>query len=454
MNADFLKGKSVLVMGLGVFGGGVDSAKFAARFAKKVIITDKADERKLADSIKELEEFANIEFHISGHNQDDFTQADVIIVNPAVDEANLYIESAKRKPAKGRGLAKGGNKLITSQMEIFFQLCSAKIVAITGSNGKSTTTALTAHLLKSIKDRNVFLSGNIGNLPLLETLDKIKSNDIVVLEMSSFQLEQLARIKKSPYVGCITNIAPNHLDRHKTMENYCNAKESIFRFQKSGDVVVLNAYDEKCLEWFKKYKKTDRKCYLFDREKLDSRLKKVFKLLGRANRENLAAAVTIAHHFGLTDEQLTEAVSSFVSLPHRLQLVGTVNGARYYNDSIATTPESTVVGVEAFSEPKILIAGGYDKGLDFDKMAQEISDKLKALILIGQTADKIEQSIKKTGKVPPIYRAGSLAEAVKKAQEVSVSGDVVLLSPACASYDMFVNFVQRGNVFAELVKQL
>ena len=288
MNADFLKGKSVLVMGLGVFGGGVDSAKFAARFAKKVIITDKADEKKLADSIKELQQFKNIEFHIGGHNIKDFTEADVIIVNPAVDEANPYIDAAKTK-----------NKLITSQMEIFFQLCPAKIVAITGSNGKSTTTALTAHLLKNIKNGKVFLSGNIGNRPLLETLDKIKSNDIVVLEISSFQLEQLARIKKSPYVGCITNIAPNHLDRHKTMENYCNAKENILRFQKADDVAILNAYDEKCLEWFKKYKKTARNCFLFDREKLDSRLTAAFKLPGKANRENLAAAVTIAHHFGL-----------------------------------------------------------------------------------------------------------------------------------------------------------
>lgn len=443
MNADFLKGKSVLIMGLGVFGGGVDCAKFAARFAKKVIVTDKTDEKKLADSIRELGKFKNIEFHLSGHNIEDFMQADVIIVNPAVDEANPYIDAAKSE-----------NKLITSQMEIFFQLCPEKIVAITGSNGKSTTTALTAHLLKSIKDRNIWLSGNIGNCPLLETLDKIKSNDTVVLEISSFQLEQLARIKKSPFIGCITNIAPNHLDRHKTMENYCKAKESIFRFQKSGDVVVLNAYDEKCLEWFKKYKKTDRKCYLFDREKLDGRLTKVFKLPGKANKENLAAAVTIAHHFGLADEQLTDTVGSFVSLPHRLQLVGTVNGVRYYNDSIATTPESTVVGVEAFGEPKILIAGGYDKGLDFDNMAQAISDKLKALILIGQTADKFEQSIKKTGKVPPIYRAASLAKAVNKAKELSTPGDVVLLSPACASYDMFTNFVQRGNMFADLVSQL
>ncbi len=443
MNVDFLKGKSVVVMGLGVFGGGVDTAKFAARYAKKVIVTDKGDEKKLAGSIKELESFKNIEFHIGGHQISDFTNSDVIIVNPAVDEANQYIKAAKEK-----------NKLITSQMEIFFRLCPAKIVAITGSNGKSTTTALTAHLLKNIKSGQVFLSGNIGNRPLLETLEQIKKDDIVVLEISSFQLEQLARIKKSPYIGCITNIAPNHLDRHKTMENYCNAKENIFRFQKAGDVAVLNVYDDKCLEWYEKYKKTGRKCYLFDREKLDSRLTAVLKLPGKANRENLAAAVTIAHHFGLTDEQLIESVGSFVSLPHRLELVGTVNGVRYYNDSIATTPESTVVGVEAFSEPKVLIAGGYDKGLDFDKMAQAISGKLKALILIGQTADKIEQSVKKTGKVPPIYRAGSLAEAVNKAEEISTSGDVVLMSPACASYDMFVNFVQRGNMFAEMVSKL
>lgn len=430
-------------MGLGVFGGGVDTAKFAARYAKKVIVTDKGDEKKLAGSIKDLEQFKNIVFHIGGHQTADFTDSDVIIVNPAVDEANEYIDAAKSK-----------NKLITSQMEIFFQLCPARIAAITGSNGKSTTTALTAHLLKNYKSGNVWLSGNIGNRPLLETLEQIKSNDIVVLEISSFQLEQLVRIKKSPHVGCITNIAPNHLDRHKTMENYCTAKENILRFQNKGDAAVLNQYDDKCLEWYEKYKNIGRNCFLFDREKLDSRLTEVFKLPGKANRENLAAAVTIAHYFGLKDEDLIESVASFISLPHRLQLVGTVNGVRYYNDSIATTPESTVVGVEAFSEPKILIAGGYDKGLPFDEMAKKISGKLKALILIGVTADKIEQSIKKTGTIPPIYRAKTLADAVNKAKELATSGDVVLMSPACASYDMFVNFVQRGNMFAHLVANL
>lgn len=238
------------------------------------------------------------------------------------------------------------------------------------------------------------------------------------------------------------------------MDNYCNAKENILRFQNAGDVAVLNAYDEKCRQWYEKYKNTNRKCVLFDRETLDSKLTAVFKLPGRANRENLAAAVTIAHHFDLKDEDLIESVASFASLPHRLQLVGTVNGVRYYNDSIATTPESTVVGVEAFSEPKILIAGGYDKGLDFDKMAQAISDKLKALILIGQTADKIELSVRKTGNIPLIYRAKSLADAVNKAKEISNPGDVVLLSPACASYDMFVNFIQRGNQFGQLVNKL
>jgi UDP-N-acetylmuramoylalanine--D-glutamate ligase len=443
MKMDFLKGKTVVIMGLGVFGGGVDTAKFAARFAKKVIVTDKGDEKKLAGSIKELEQFNNIEFHIGGHQTSDFTDSDVIIVNPAVDENNPYIDAAK---SKGR--------LITSQMEIFFQLCPAQIAAITGSNGKSTTTSLTAHLLKNYKKGNVWLSGNIGNHPLLETLDQIKANDIVVLEISSFQLEQLGRIKRSPHVSCITNIAPNHLDRHKTMENYCAAKENIVRFQNAGDAAVLNAYDESCLKWYEKYKKTERKCFLFDREKVDSKLTSVFKLPGKANRENLAAAVTIAHFFGLKDSDLVASVESFVSLPHRLQLVGTVNGTRYYNDSIATTPESTVVGVEAFSEPKILIAGGYDKGLPFEAMAKAISSKLKALILIGVTADKIEKCIRDTGTVPPIYREKTLQDAVNRARTVSAPGDVVLMSPACASYDMFLNFVQRGNMFAEMVSNL
>jgi UDP-N-acetylmuramoylalanine--D-glutamate ligase len=449
MDTNFLNSKIVVVMGLGVFGGGVDTAKFAGRFAKKVIVADKGDEKKLAESIKELAAYKNIEFHLGEHRLADFTDSDVIIVNPAVDENNPYIEAAKK-----------AGVLITSQIEIFFQLCPAKIVAITGSNGKSTTTALAAHLLENAKDGsgkkygNVFLSGNIGNRPLLEILDQIKSDDIVVLEISSFQLEQLARIKKSPNISCMTNLAPNHLDRHKTMENYAGAKENIFRFQHKGDFAVLNAYDEQCLEWFEKYKDTDRKCILFDREKLDRKLTADFKLPGRANRENLAAAVAICRCFNLKNEQIVEAIGSFKSLPHRLELVGTAGGVRYYNDSIATTPESTVVAVEAFSEPKILIAGGSEKGLPFDEMARAISGKLKALILIGVTADKIEQSIRKADKVPPIYRAATLAEAVQKAKEVSTAGDVVLLSPACASYDMFVNFVQRGNMFAEMVGKM
>ncbi|MFA6186323.1 MAG: UDP-N-acetylmuramoyl-L-alanine--D-glutamate ligase [Phycisphaerae bacterium] len=449
MDAAFLRDKIVAVMGLGVFGGGVDTAKFAARFAKKVIVADKGDEKKLAGSIKELAGLKNVEFHLGEHRLEDFTSSDVIIVNPAVDENNQYIDMAKKAGA-----------LITSQIEIFFQLCPAKIVAITGSNGKSTTTALTAHLLQNAKGGsgslygNVFLSGNIGNRPLLEVLEQIKTDDIVVLEISSFQLEQLARIKKSPYISCMTNLAPNHLDRHITMENYAAAKENIFRFQNAGDFAVLNAYDQQCLKWFEKYKKTGRECVLFDREKLDGKLTASFKLPGRANRENLAAAVQMCRCVGLKDEQLIDAIGSFKSLPHRLELVGTVNGVRYYNDSIATTPESTVVAIEAFTEPKILIAGGSEKGLPFDEMAKAISGKLKTLILIGVTADKIEQAIRKTGTVPPIYREKTLQDAVNRAKEVSASGDVVLLSPACASYDMFVNFVQRGNMFAEMVKKM
>ncbi|MBN1788416.1 MAG: UDP-N-acetylmuramoyl-L-alanine--D-glutamate ligase [Sedimentisphaerales bacterium] len=443
MSINLLKDKSVVIMGLGVFGGGLDSAKFAARFAKKVVVTDTADEKKLAETINQLKQFDNIDFHLGGHQISDFTDSDVIIVNPAVDEANPYIDAAKSK-----------GKLITSQMELFFQLCPAKIVAITGSNGKSTTTALTAHLLKNIKTGKVFLGGNIGNLPLLETLKQIKDNDIVVLEISSFQLEQLVRIKKSPHIACVTNIAPNHLDRHKTMENYCSAKENIFRFQKPGGIAVLNTCDEKCRQWYEKYKQTSRKCILFDREKLDSKLTEIFKLPGAANRENLAAAVTIAGCFGLKDIDLAESIGSFVSLPHRLELIREVDGVRYYNDSIATTPESTIVAVQAFDEPKILIAGGYDKGLNFDQMAEVICDKIKALILIGQTADKIERSARRTGKIAQIYRVKSLSEAVNQAGKISVSGDIVLLSPACASYDMFVNFADRGKQFGELVKQL
>ena len=526
---NFYKDKTILVMGLGRFGGGVDATKFAASTGAKVIVTDLAPEAQLSNSIKQLEEFPHIEFHLGSHDPADFQQADIIIANPAVPPNNEFLQLARRH-----------NKYVTSQIEIFFEICPTPIIGITGANGKSTTAALTAHLLRgktedriqkteyrrqntedrikisSIEHRassnefviaseakqsqttqyairntqyeNVWLSGNIGNEPLLTTIDQIGPNDLVVLELSSFQLEQLAQIQKAPNVSLLTNLTPNHLDRYRTLGDYCAAKENIFKFQALDKnclaVSIFNAEDEIATQWFEKYRKdAGRICIRFSADDVSQDIRDKFTLPGRANLSNLAAAIAIAKHFGVDDDQIKKSLPVFKALPHRLEFIGQINGVRWYNDSKATTPQSAIAALEAFDQPTIIIAGGYDKHLPFDEFGQKIAQKAKSAILIGQTAPKIADAIKnakmslrgKEAFSPERSRRGSnlnerntqyairntqveivnsLAQAVELAAKLADAGDVVLLSPACASYDMFENYEQRGREFTRLVQAL
>jgi len=436
-------------MGLGRFGGGVDTAKFACRAGAKVTVTDLATAEKLKDSIGQLKEFPEIEYHLGSHAFADFEEAEVVIANPAVPNDNKFLEAARKT-----------GRLVTSQIGIFFELCPAVIIGITGANGKSTTTALTAHLLRANNKRKVWLSGNIGNEPLLTTIDEIRQDDLVVLELSSFQIEQLARVSKMPQVALLTNLTPNHLDRYGTFENYCAAKENIFKFQKPMEdllpVSIFNAEDKIAAEWFEKYSKDkSRICKKFSPENVSEEIRSAYTLPGRVYLSNLAAALVIARHFGVDDKNVIKSLPKFKSLPHRLELVAEIKGVRWYNDSKATTPASAIVALEAFEQPEIIIAGGYDKHIPFDELGEKIAMKAKAAILIGQTAKKIADAIKACPKQQPIIRfASSLTEAVQTANELAVGGDVVLLSTACASYDMFENYEQRGSQFIELVRRM
>jgi UDP-N-acetylmuramoylalanine--D-glutamate ligase len=373
--------KKVLIMGLGRFGGGVDCAEFAARAGAKVTVTDSAPAEKLSGSIDKLKEFPDIEFHLGSHDPDDFRQADIIIANPAVTDDNEFLEIARRN-----------NKFITSQINIFFELCPAQIIGITGANGKSTTTALAAHLLRNTSIENVWLSGNIGNQPLLTILDKIKADDLVVLELSSFQLESLAQIAKAPRVALLTNLTPNHLDRHGTFENYCAAKENIFKYQKLNDnlpaVSIFNAEDKIASEWFEKFNKdSGRMCIRFSGDDVSKDIRDSFTLPGRANLSNLAASIAIAMYFGIDDEHIKISLPEFKPLPHRLEFIAEINGVSWYNDSIATTPQSAIAALEAFEEAKIIIAGGYDKNLPFDELGQKIAAGAKAAVTRLKTQD-------------------------------------------------------------------
>jgi len=442
-------------MGLGGFGGGVDVVKFAHKAGAEVAVTDLKPEEKLRKALEQLKDLAGIRFRLGSHSADDFEQADIVIANPAVPDDNEFLR-----------LARAHGKFVTSQVNIFFELCPALIVGVTGANGKSTTAALAAHLLcagtgqSGFAFRRVWLSGNIGNAPMLEALEQIRSNDLVVLELSSFQLEQLAWIEKAPHIAVLTNLTPNHLDRHGSFENYCAVKENIFRFQRpSADepaVSLFNGEDRIASQWFEKYKgQPGRVCIRFFADDVPKRVRDKFNLPGRANLANLAAAWTIAKYFDVDDERIEQALTAFKSLPHRLELVATVDGIRWFNDSISTTPASSIVALEAFEDPKIIIAGGYDKALPFDQLGAKIAADAKAAILTGTTAHKIAEAI----RTCPQNRArieftDSLAAAVEKAHELAEPGDVVLLSPACASYDMFDNFEHRGREFVRLVRNL
>ena len=451
MDIKDFSGKSVLVMGLGKFGGGVDSAAFAAKAGARVTVTDTAGKEALKEAIEKLSCF-DINYHLGDHISSDFDgtgDTDIIIVNPAVPPENEFLRAAE-----------AAGKKITSQIEIFFELCPAGIVGITGANGKSTTTALTAHLLSETVDpsRKVWLGGNIGNRPLLEIVDQIAENDIVVLEISSFQAEQLARTKKAPHISLITNLTPNHLDRHGTFAEYCAAKEYLFKYQDKDEdlpaVSIFNAEDAVTRGLFEKYSsESGRICRAYRAADVPEELANVFGLAGKMNLSNLGGALAVADYFEIDRSKLSKAVSSFKALPNRLELVAEIDGVKWYDDSIATTPDSAIAALEAFDAPRIIIAGGYDKKLPFDKFAASIAINAKAAILIGQTAEVIEEEIRKAGKGNmKVEIAGSMEKAAAAAAEIAESGDVVLMSPACASYDMFENYRQRGEVFAAAVK--
>jgi len=454
MDRNYFKDKRVVIMGLGRFGGGLDSAMFMSKAGASVLVTDLSKKADLEEPIRALKVY-DIEYRLGEHCEDDFRDADVLIVNPAVPPDNKFIKITRKA---------GG--LVTSQMELFFQMCPARIVGITGANGKSTTTSLTAHLLKSACGQqgsgyeNVWLGGNIGYQPLLDIVDQIRPDDLVVLEISNFQLEQLAQIQAAPDIALITNLTANHLDRHGTFEAYCRVKEGIFKYQKSRAgtpaASIFNAEDAITRAWYQKYlNDAARKCLAFSADDVPEEYKRAFRLPGRANLSNLAAALAVVSCFDIEPDRIAGAIETFEGLPHRCRFVAETNGIRWYDDSKATTPVSTMAALNGIEEPKILIAGGYDKQISFGELGDCIGKRAKAVVLIGQTAPKIAKAVKSAGSSGCVVRyADSMEQAVAVSAEIAASGDVVLMSPACASYDMFKNYTQRAEAFADAVKSL
>lgn len=356
--------------------------------------------------------------------------------------------------------------VVTSEMEAFFSLCPCRIIAITGSDGKTTTTSLIAELLRQ-EGYRVHIGGNIGH-PLLCDLPQITKDDFAVLELSSFQLHSM---KCRPDVAVITNVAPNHLDVHPDYEDYQQAKKSIFTSQTENDRLVLN-YDNEItrgfaseaaarVSWFSRLGGNDRDCcvkngsiYLHGDKILDT---SDILLPGDHNVENFMAAIAATEGF-VSGDSILRVAKSFAGVEHRLELVRELRGVKFYNDSIASSPSRTVAGLKCFDRKVILIAGGHDKNISFDPLARQVMCSVKRLVLSGETQEKIKRAVEEMpGYDPellPIEVIDDFKQAVMQAAASAKAGDIVILSPACSSFDKFKNFVERGNTFKKIVEEL
>lgn len=422
MNSNkIFKDKKITIVGLGLHGGGVGIAKFLYKQGAKLLITDLKTKAQLKESLEKLKNL-KIEFILGRHREQDFKNADLIIKNPDVPSDSRYLKVAQEH-----------NIPIKTDVGIFFDLCNASIIGITGTKGKSTTASLTYLILKS-KYPKTFLAGNIGVSPL-EILSKVnKSKDPkVVLELSSFELEDL---KQSPHIALVTNLFPDHLNRYKNFKDYIKAKQAIFKYQKKDDILIINYNDAESRRFVRKA------------------LSKIYYFKG----SNIEAAIAIAKFFKISKKNIKEVISNFKGVSNRQELISIKRGVRYINDTTATTPQSVIFAINEFKEkfPRakiVLISGGMDKELEYKNLASEIKKSVNSIILLpGSATDKIKDRLNKL-KVD-YSNSASMTEAVKISESMAEKGDVVLLSPGAASFNLFKNEFHRGDEFKKAVKQL
>ncbi len=446
-----LKGQRVTVMGLGLFGGGVGAVRFLLRKGAVVTVTDLRPEKDLRDSVCALKGLP-IAFVLGRHEETDFQNANLIVANPAVPRSSRYL-----KIAESVGVP------ITSEICLFVERCSAPIIGVTGSSGKTTTTSLIGEMLKR-KDERTRIGGNIGG-SLLDELDLLQADIPIVLELSSFQLDRLGDLPWSPHIAVITNFAPNHIDIHGSLQAYRKAKQQIVRHQTKGDWTIVNGEDAEVSRWAGAGQRVvfavEGEGDVFVREgkiqhTIHGDVRSVcsvdtISLRGRHNLANALSATGAAVISGVSEENIADVLQTFQGVPHRLEQVAEVNGVLYVNDSIATSPDRTRTALMAYDKPIVLIAGGYDKGIAYDNLGVAIAEKVTHLIVMGDTGDAIAATAK--GKTN-IHRVENLEEAMGCATDLAQAGDVVLLSPASASYDQFRNFEERGERFRECVEKL
>jgi UDP-N-acetylmuramoylalanine--D-glutamate ligase len=426
-----LGGKRVTVAGLGKFGGNIAAARWLVEHGAKVLVNDQLPREKLESSIAQLADLP-IEWQLGEQRMKDFTETDLIVASPAIPPHHPLLLAAQKA-----GVA------VTTEIVLFINGCPAKIVAVTGTKGKSTTTALLGEILKTKFTTHV--GGNLG-VSLLPALPKIQADDVVVLELSSFMLHYLGQKQWSPHIAVVTMLAVDHLDWHGTSESYLSAKRAILEHQSSSDFAVLNNRCAKSRIWAE----TCRAKVIWFAAEQD----KPFDLLipGAHNQLNAQAAFAAASVLGISHEAAQQAIKSFPGLPHRLALVHESQGVRFYDDSIATIPQAAVVALNAFPSGKVIqIVGGYDKGLPFTDMCNALRDRAKAVLCIGKTGDHIADQLSQSPNTK-VHRCGDLDNAMRVAMQIAMAGDIVLLSTGCASFDQFANFHERGEAFARLAK--
>lgn len=467
-------GKRVTVMGLGHFGGQISAIKFLVAQGANVTVTDIAPADKLQLAIKQIEHLS-LTLHLGGHIETDFTDTDLVVVSPAVPKRSRYLKLAGQEQVP-----------LTCEMNLFLDRCRAKVIGLTGTVGKSTTLTMLGTILKashggelkSLGYNNFWIGGNIGK-SLLEDVVRIQADDLVVLELSSFQLEDLSGIEYSPEIAVVTNISPNHLDRHPDFQSYIEAKGNITRYQSSGDLLVLNSDDANCealkeiasgevgVRWFGRQENAGGKdlCVSLARQEglwelcYDSATQREciitmdqLPVPGQHNLQNAAAAAATAFALGLSAASIRAGLLEFKGLPDRLEFVAQIDNVCWYNDSKSTAPESGIVAVEAFPDKSVItIVGGYDKELDLSSFAKVLAGRAKISICLGQTGPILADVIRQYGG--EVIEVDSLEEAVQRAAHLAVHGNTVLLSPGCASWDMFDNYYQRGQRFRELVAE-
>ena len=442
-----LKEKNIAVLGLGVSNRPL--VRLLLEYGCTVIGCDRTPREKLDAEVLELEALG---CRLSlGEGYLDHIQAELVFRTPGMHPANPALEALRSRGAQ-----------VTSEMEAFFEVCPCPLIAVTGSDGKTTTTTLISEMLKT-QGHTVWLGGNIGT-PLLPLCRQMKQTDYAVVELSSFQLMDMTH---SPQRAVITNLAPNHLDVHKDMAEYIWAKENIYRFQKDTDLLVLNA-DNDITKAFtgngdtRFFSRQGKAEVCLEGDFIVRRGEKVLNirdilLPGVHNIENYMAAIGAVEGL-VSDETVRSVATTFGGVEHRIELVRVKDGVRFYNDSIASSPSRTMAGLRSFPQKVLLIAGGYDKNIPYDELGPEICEHVKGLFLGGATGPKIRAAVEQASNYDPeeisITDCGDFESAVRAAAAAAEAGDVVLMSPASAAFDQFKNFMVRGEFYKKLVREL